>query len=319
MKFVCRVVCLFAAIWAVAFAPRWATGTPTWKGLEGVVHGTAAGPMEIEFAPDGSLCIAQGATSNSSEWLWRIPAGGGPAQILGSQQTTDPDGIDVYAGYAYSAGTGDVYRTNLVTNATGVWADLAGSRNMTTLVIDEAGDYWPAGTAVIGSARQTNDLEVIDATTQVASTLVASADLNIPRGLLFAQGQLYCVESSATKGVWQVSATGVLMAVNDGGHAWSQPEAMVYDPSADAMIVGDGSDLFLLPRTGGTVQQVGEGFGTVTGLTFGPGGALFVADGANDVVWRMPVPEPGTLGMCAMGALVLMRRRAGRARGRRIT
>ena len=108
---------------------------------------------------------------------------------------------------------------------------------------------------------------------------------------------------------FMLSSNGALTQVPDGGHTWTLPDAMVYQPSTDSFIIGDGSDLFSLPRTGGTVQQVGSGFGLISGLTFDDVGRLYVADRTNHVIWQV-VPEPGTsLSLIAVGVVGLIRRR----------
>ncbi|HUT59641.1 MAG TPA: PEP-CTERM sorting domain-containing protein [Phycisphaerae bacterium] len=43
-------------------------------------------------------------------------------------------------------------------------------------------------------------------------------------------------------------------------------------------------------------------------LVFGPDGAMYVADGGNDTVWRI-TPEPGTLALLGGGAMALLMRR----------
>ena len=43
-------------------------------------------------------------------------------------------------------------------------------------------------------------------------------------------------------------------------------------------------------------------------ITFGPDGAMYVADGQSGVVWRV-TPEPGTLCLLAVSALVGLRSR----------
>jgi len=280
---------------------------PTLYGHPAVQYATVTNPFELAFGPDESLYC--GHNTNSAVQIYRIPPGGGAAQLWGSVSPIDPDGIDVSGAYVYAGGEKNVWQTDLATGVGASWTTWTDFRNIGTLLVDSAGRYGAAGNIMIGNCRYSYDIEFISAATREPILQIDSADLYVPRALLFAQDTLYCLEASETKGIWAISATGDLSLVDDGGFAWDFNQAMVYDPTDDALLVGDGELIVRVPRTGGAAQTVGTGFGEVAGLSFGPDGWLYVADGANDAIWRV-LPEPATLALLAVGGVgVLLRRR----------
>jgi len=295
-----------AAILLPAAGHRTALAAPIFYGAAAVQYATVTNPFEIEFDPAGTLYA--GHNTNSAVRVYRIPPGGGAAQLWGSQSPTDPDGIDVSGASVFASGEEKIWQTDRATGVTSPWTTWTANRNMTTMVVDDAGHYGAAGNIMIASARYSYDIEFISAATRDPYLRIASGNLYVPRGLLFAQGTLYCVESSASEGVWAVSPTGGLSAVDDGGFAWGSPQAMVYHPGGDVFYVGDGANIVRVPRTGGPAQKVGSGFGGIVGLTFGPDGRLYVADEGADVVWRV-LPEPATLGLLGLGAAAALVRR----------
>lgn len=298
-----RVVC--AAMVCMSMVS--ATGAaPTWNGREATTYATATNPFEIEFGPGGVLYAGHHSPNNVQAALYRIPAGGGAAQTFGTVEPEDPDGIDVYDGGVYSSSEGTVWRTDIATGVTTAWAATSGYVNQSTIVIDGAGDYFSAGTAVVGNARSSDDIELF--TPGGVTALVSSNSLYVVRALQFAAGTLYCTEIEATEGVWSIGPGGALTQVPDGQHGWSKPDAMVYDAATDTFVIGDGTSLYSLPRTGGTVQQVGSDFGTISGLAFDSRGWLYVADRSNHVIWQV-VPEPTMIGLLALGGVALLRRR----------
>ncbi|MEX0884867.1 MAG: PEP-CTERM sorting domain-containing protein [Phycisphaeraceae bacterium] len=302
---------IVAAVMLLEGSAAW--GTPMWDGRAASVYATAPNPSELEFDEDGTLYAGHSSPTFDAARLYRIPAGGGAAQAWGSLESQDPDGIDVYGSYVYNSSEGTVWRTNTATSTTSAWGSVSGSPNQTTLVIDELGDYFTAGTAVVGNARHTSDIHVIQAGAANASTLVSSDDLFVVRALQFVQGTLYALEAGlesleATKGVWAIDANGDLTNVPDGGYAWAAPEAMVYEPATDSFLIGDGTELLRLPQAGGTVQVVGGGFGAITGMTFDSRGRLYISDAMEGVVWTI-VPEPTSALLLGLGGVLALRRR----------
>jgi len=304
---VCRLLSASVALGAaieVAFAQ------PTWQGQQAAVYATATNPFEIAFGPGGVLFAGQHSPSNGAAKIYRIPPGGGAAATFGSLTPQDPDGIDVYDGYVYASSEGTVYRTDIATGTTSAWAFANGSPNQASMVIDKNGSYFGAGAAVVGNARATADIEILTPG-NAAQTLVSSASLSVVRAIQFAAGGLYCTEALEDKGIWAIASNGTIAKVADGGHVWDLPDAMVYHALTDSFIVGDGSNLYSLARTGGTVQQVGSGFGQISGLAFDDMGNLYVSDLTNHVIWQI-VPAPGApmLFVVCMGAASARRRRA---------
>jgi len=300
----------WTAVLTLGLLAAHAGAAPILYGQEVTVYATVTGPSEIEFAPDGALFAAHNSPSNGAARLYRIPPGGGAAVEWGSASPQDPDGIDVYGGKVYAAAEDHVWQGDLATGAMATWTTWSGGRNMTTIAVDKLGDYGDAGDVVIGSARYGNDIELISATTRQTTMSVSSGDLYVPRGLLFATGTLYCVESSATEGIWAIGPAGGLTRVSDGGFAWGSPSALLYDPVEDVFYVADNGrdEILRVPRVGGTPVVVGTGFTEVYGLAMGGDGRIYVADTTSNVVW-VAIPEPTTIALLSVGLLLPVWRR----------
>jgi hypothetical protein len=108
--------------------------------------------------------------------------------------------------------------------------------------------------------------------------------------LQFVDGTLYLTEIGEDKGVWAVDSSGTPTQIDDLGHSWNTPDAMVYESATDSFLVGDQTQLLRLPRSGGPVQVVGTDFGLISGLTFNSQGQLYVADQLDNVIWQFEVP-----------------------------
>jgi len=297
---------LLLAALAAGIVPTTLPAAPILLGQAATVYATATNPMELAFGADGSLYV--GRDTNSNTYLQRVPAGGGAASSWGSRSVYDPDGLAYFDGNVYACGEGEVVSADAGTGAMSQWVALAG-RNPTTMTVDVSGDYGAVGDVFVGSARHNSDIEWIPAAGRTPVTLVSSLDLFIPRGLLFASGELYCVESSETKGIWQIGPTGALRFVDDGGFSWSQPSELAYHKGEDAFYVADADrgTIHRVPRAGGLPESIGEGFGEIRGMAFGPGGYLYISDVTSDVIWRA-LPEPTAAGLLAVGVLLILRR-----------
>jgi hypothetical protein len=295
---------VFLALTSPAFA------VPEWDGEEAVVYATADAPRELEFGPDGTLYAAHHSPSNGAARLLRVPIGSGAAEEWGNQTPEDPDGIDHFNGSVYASSEGAIWQGNTTTDVMSVWATVGGSPNQGSIVVDETGSYGQAGSIFVGNARFATDIHRIELPAKTITAFTTSSSLFIVRAMQFVQGTLYLTELDASKGVWSVDAAGVPTKVADGGHVWSAPDAMVYEPDTDTFLVGDGARLLRLPRAGGAVEEVGTGFVHVSGLTFDADGVLYVADQSDDVIWEIApatVPEImlPTLGLPALLALAL--------------
>ena len=107
-------------------------------------------------------------------------------------------------------------------------ATVASSPNQTTITIDEAGDYFAAGTVLVGNARFGTDIHAITPETKTISSFVSSPSLFIVRALQFVDGTLYLTEIDEDKGVWAVDSSGTPTQIADFDHSWNTPDAMVY-------------------------------------------------------------------------------------------
>lgn len=157
----------------------------------------------------------------------------------------------MFGGHVYASSEGIIWQAETPDGAMSVWATVSGSPNQSTIVVDEEGDYFPAGSVVVGNARFATDIHVVTVDPKTVSSFVSSSSLSVTRALQFVQGTLYLTEIEGTKGVWEVDSSGTPTQVADGGHIWGTPNAMVYEPATDTFLIGDQTQLLRLPRTGG--------------------------------------------------------------------
>jgi hypothetical protein len=261
---------------------------PIWDGNMASVYATVVDPFEIDFDVDGTLYCGHNSPTSGQASLYQILPGGGATAAWGSTIPQDPDGVHVFGGQVYASSEGIIWQAATPGGAMSAWATVPGSPNQSTIVVDEAGDYFPAGSVVVGNARFGTDIHVITPETKAVSGFVSNSSLYVTRALQFVNGTLYLTEIDATKGVWTVDSVGTPTQVADGGHNWDTPNAMVYESTTDTFLVGDETRLLRLPRGGGQVQVVGTGFGLINGLAFDSHGNLYVADGVDDVIWLIP-------------------------------
>jgi hypothetical protein len=267
-----------------------AQAIPMWDGEMATLYATATNPFEIDFDSDGTLYSGHNSPTSGAAFLYQISSGGGAAADWGSTAPQDPDGIHVFGDHVYASSEGAIWQAATSDGAMSVWATVASSPNQTTITIDEAGDYFAAGTVLVGNARFGTDIHAITPETMAISNFVSSGSLDIVRALQFVDGTLYLTEIGEDKGVWAVDSSGTPTQIDDLGHSWNTPDAMVYESATDTFLVGDQTQLLRLPRSGGPVQVVGTDFGLISGLTFNSQGQLYVADRGDDVIWQFEVP-----------------------------
>ena len=159
---------------------------PMWDGKTASVYATAANPFEIGFDVDGTLYAGHHSPTNGPAFLYQIPPGGGSALEWGSVAPKDPDGIHVFDGHVYASSEGTIWQGTTPGGAMSVWDTVAGEPNQTTITIDEAGDYFPTGSVLVGNARFGTDIHVIEPGMPVSS-FVSSSSLEVTRALQFCQ------------------------------------------------------------------------------------------------------------------------------------
>lgn len=296
---VCAATCLIAAIAPVSHIQA----APSVYGVTPTVYATTTDPSGLQFGPDGELFV--GHNVNAHVHFYRVPPGGGAVQEWG-QTVADPDDFDIHDGYLYVGDHFHVHRYDLANAESEVWADLYDSgdraRNLTSVLVDTQGIFGPAGCVIISSANTSPHFEVIDPWTKTPSALL---DTPHGRSLTIVGDTLYW----ARDGVQQLTSAGVHTQVEDGGYSWDGANGLVYSPAEDSFYVCESvGRIVRLPRSGDTPVLVGDGFDSVSALTLGPDGALYVSDQVNDVVWRA-VPEPACLSLLTLGGVALIRRR----------
>ncbi|MHC4742310.1 MAG: hypothetical protein ACYS8Z_10380 [Planctomycetota bacterium] len=229
----------------------------------------------LAFDSDGRLYAAHdGDTTNR---IYRIAPGGvsvepfGPAVLDPDSLAVDPND-NVYIG----TGSGRVYRVTPAGQAS-VFADRL-LANTCSMVFDYAGIIGAPGDLFVANARATyNDIVRVDRF-GVSHEFALETLLHIPFGLAFDDvDSLYAAEIGS--GVYKVNAYGEVSPFVE----LSRPHSIVFEPDERILYVSDVVDLRIY-RLGldGRLGIYAEGL-DARGLTFGPGGDLYVSDRTDGI------------------------------------
>lgn len=290
-----------------------ASADPVVPGFTVTVYANIDGPVRLSFDPSGILYTGRETILNvsSEDFVGRIGIGGSPVSDYGTTKTPDPDAV--------------------LFDATGVVSGIPGS----VLV---------AGFNASGGVGQISRIQP----DQSVSTLFSGASLDNPTQMTFDQGgRLLIATYSDPHGAVLVSSggfptplftlpvgpLGVAVDSNNRIFTSSGSTIRIHDaagnlingsfatvPNASSLAIGTGGvfgndlythnadSLYRVDALGGTTL-IGTGFDTLSGIAFGPDGALYVSEHLNDRILRIDsaaVPEPGSLVLCGLGAASLL-------------
>lgn len=278
-----------------------ASAEPVVTNLLTSVHARVTDPVHIDFGPDGSLYVGRdaggsGGSSAAAVKIHRVGPGGAPVEEYGDLAIPDPDAVVVDRTGVFSGVPGTVIVGGVFSGNQGkVWRIVPGGA-VTELFAASSQYGNPSGFTLDDSGR----LLFTDA----ATGSVFRSSGGAPSKLFGASvpvfvavdraGQIVVSHSSGTK-LSLYSSAGALI---NGSFAVARNNTpVVRGPgggwTTDIHAVTPGGALFRISPTGESVV-LGSGFDDVSGLAFGPDGALYAAVFNEDLVYRIGLPSvPG--------------------------
>lgn len=280
-----------------------ASAEPVVTNLLTSVYARVTDPQHIDFGPDGSLFVGRdaggsGGSSAAAVKIHRIGPGGAPVEEYGDLAIPDPDALavdrtgvfagvpgTVIVGGVFSGSQGKVWRIAPGGVVTELFAASSQYGNPSGFTFDDAGRLLftdlTTGSVFRSSGGAPSKLFAVSNPVFVAVDSV---------------GQIVVSHSSGTK-LSVYSSAGAL--INGSFAAARNNTPVVRGPgagwTADIHAVSAGGALFRISPTGETVV-VGSGFDDVSGLAFGPDGALYAAVFDEDRVYRIGLPSvPGAV------------------------
>jgi hypothetical protein len=296
----------WTAVFTLFLLPAVAGADPVVPGFVVTSYATVTDPTSVSFAADGTLYTGADATgsgggSGDAVKIHRIAAGGAPVEEFGDAAIFDPDGVLVDQSGAVSGTTGAVLVCGGNLSGQGIVSAVAPDQSITTVLGPTATLGNPnymafdsTGALLISDSGGTPGVYRFPAGGPLAFFLDPGAG-NSPGNLAVdGGGSIFVSLSNGNIAIYDTGGTlqngsfatgfgsGAALAFGPGG-AWG---SNLYAGVADT------GDLVRIDSQGMSTT-VGTGFTTVTGIAFGPDGALYVSEFSNDRVLRV-APEQAT-------------------------
>ncbi|MEW4569051.1 PEP-CTERM sorting domain-containing protein [Tautonia sp. JC769] len=328
------LVCLVA--WAAVLAGSEARSDSI---LDVSVYATLAErPMTLSFGADGELFVGSSRTEGAdidASWVYRVAPGGGVASTYGNARLLDPDAVLFDADGRISGVAGSVIVGGVATwNGIQERGRLSAIRPDGTIQsIDSPLFQNPVQMAFDSTGRMlfTNqgDSRGVFAVTpgpagNQLSQLIGFPDpLQTPRGLAIGPGDL--IYTAHVDGVIRVHASDGSL-VNDAFATVFDPTGWLPGERSSGLAFANGglfgTDLYATTGRSGEILRISpsgqtetilSGLGGITGIAFGPDGAMYLSDHQNFRILRVApsnsppavIPEPASLVLFSLGGLAV--------------
>lgn len=282
-----------------------ALAQPTVPGFDVTVYANVTDPGALSFASDGALYVGRDASgsgggSGDAVKIHRIGPGGTPVAEFGAAAIFDPDGVLVDETGTMSGTPGAVLVCGVEPSGEGRVSAIAPDQSITTVLGPTATlpnpNYmaFDATGALLLSDSSAPGVFRFPAGGPLASFLAPIGGLSPGPPALDATGRIFVARSNGAVAVYAADgtlenatfATGVdgagALAVGPGG-PWG----------SDLYARGPAGTLLRIDALG-MATTVGTGFSSVTGLAFGPDGALYAAEFDADRILRVAPAPPTT-------------------------
>jgi sugar lactone lactonase YvrE len=282
-----------------------AMAQPTVPGSVVTPYAGVTDPGALSFASDGSLYVGRDASgsgggSGDAVRIHRVGPGGTPVEEFGEAAIFDPDGVLVDETGSVSGIPGAVLVCGVEPSGEGRVSAVAPDQTITTVVSLTAvlpnPNYmaFDASGALLVSDSSAPGVFRFPAGGPLAFFLAPAAGTTPGPPVVDGAGRIFFSQSDGTVAVYAADgtletasfATGIdaagAVALGPGG-PWS----------TDLYARGPGGTLLRIDALG-MATTIGSGFTGITGLAFGPDGALYVAEFDLDRILRVEPPPPTT-------------------------
>ncbi|WP_169976904.1 PEP-CTERM sorting domain-containing protein [Tautonia rosea] len=306
-------------------------------------------PTQLTFGSDGSLYAGSSATDGADigpSWVYRIAPGGTSVTRFGNEQINDPDAVLFDAegrisGVAGSVLVGGLAPWNGVQNR----GRLSAIRPNGTINFINTLQFTNPHQMAFDSTGRMLLTDIGESRSVFALTREPGSNLQITRLIEFNSFGTSPTGLAIGPGdqIFTSHRDGVIRVHNADGTLVNNAFATLFDPSSVppqgqlrtlAFAPGGmfGTDLYTQGLAGeivridasGQTEIILSGLGPIGGMTFGPDGALYLADPLNDRILRVTptvIPEPSSLLLVGLGGLavvgVQLRQRSRRLGGSR--
>lgn len=294
-----------AVINGVLLAASSGLADPTVPGFTITPYASVTDPEGLAFAPDGTLYVGRDDSGSNGSGagavkIHQVSPGGAPVAEYGDDALPDPDAVLFDPDGAISGITGAVIvggsidgsfsQGQLVAIApNGAVSSLVSvgtnPRNPNQLIFDHTGRLLIADFGAVGVA----DGKVLALTPGGTPTTLLTPPADPFFIAVDENDQIFVNTEDGNIRVYD--ATGVQV---NGAFATGLGSApMAFGPGGafghDLYTVSDAGNLLRIDQQGNQTV-LGAGFGVVEGLTFGPDGALYLAEFSNDRILRLAAP-----------------------------
>jgi len=300
-----------------------AVALPVVPGFTVTVYASVTDPMNMTFAPDGTLYIGRDNVGSGGDFgdavkISKIPVGGGVAQEFGASAIPDPDAVIYDPSGLISGFAGSV----LVGGGGGLFAIRP---NGTVVTIYDAatlnGDIDDMRFDSAGRLLMISGLDRVRVTSGGGLDVLVNVVTSTPLSMaLDAADRIFLGGLSGTVSIYDIVGNlvqadlltglgyGPRLRFGEGGVFGTGLYSMANDGDLFS-VAGDGAKTLFgsgFAAGGLSVDQVAT---AGSWIAFGPDGALYVAEFPNDRVLRIAplgsVPEPATLALAALGLTAL--------------
>jgi hypothetical protein len=303
--------CFFAAFFLVNPIVAMAAALPTVSGFDVSVHSTLSLPMQISFAPSGTMFVGNGGNSGSGVFIRQVSPDGSTVTNFGDTALLDPDavlfdGIGVVAdtpGSVLVGASNDLFAVRPNGTTQTIFSSDPTLNNIQHMTYDNNGDLMLGDFVSPGpgyAARFSGGtLDILYSLADAPAGIAVNST-----GSIFTVGQDGIVRVHTSDGTL-VDSTFASFGGNNS--------RLEFGPGGDwgtDLYAVAGSDLYRIDGAGNT-QVIGTGFGGGLPFLAFHSGDLFVSEFLTDRVLRIspsgvsPIPEPSTFILAVLGLMGL--------------